>query len=476
MWLEKIGIYGMKNLENAILAGLVTGDPVLLIGTHGTAKTLLCRKLAEALDLNFFAYDASKALFEDLIGFPNPETISKGKVEYVPTSISIWDKEFILIDEISRARAEMQNKWLEIIRGRQVMGLKAEKLKYIFAAMNPPTYSGANPLDEALAGRFAFIIKVPKADEMKADDIKKIINNKTKEDGPNLKNNYEKSLNEEEKIEFLNFLENAKEKYTEISDKLNGKIDDYLTRFLFLGKSKGVTLDSRRLNMIKRNILAYLSVFLIQNKEYEGKELKEFDEKIFEAVNFSMPFEASNIEMSNSYLKFIHEISMDSIKCTVKNDFLNIKNIENTKKITQSTIDKNYQFIKLEITKLIGEIKSKNNIEKKPDFMNILKILVKRICAGEIKFDTNDTERLLEVYKSMYDMSCGRKYKFSGLHYFSVMVKEGIILNNDEDAGDYKVIMNIIRDPDKDDTKMEELKEKLIIYKNYKRSVNKNVN
>ena len=126
MFFEKIGIYGMQKIEKAVLAGLITGDPVLFIGSHGTAKTTLCRRLAEALGLKFFAYDASKALFEDMIGFPNPDSISRGEIEYVPTKLSIWDKEFILIDEISRARAEMQNKWLEIVRGRQVMGMKAK--------------------------------------------------------------------------------------------------------------------------------------------------------------------------------------------------------------------------------------------------------------------------------------------------------------------------------------------------------------
>jgi MoxR-like ATPase len=65
-------------------------------------------------------YDASKALFEDMIGFPDPSSIASGEIKYVPTKLSLWDKEFILVDEISRARAEMQNKWLEVIRGRNL--------------------------------------------------------------------------------------------------------------------------------------------------------------------------------------------------------------------------------------------------------------------------------------------------------------------------------------------------------------------
>lgn len=129
--LEKLGIYGMSGIEDMVLAGFVTGDPVLLVGTHGTAKTLLYLQLAEAMGLKFWAYDASKALFEDVIGFPNPYEIKEGRIGYVSTPMSVWDKEFILIDEISRANYQLQAKWLELIRARTIMGQRAGSIKYI---------------------------------------------------------------------------------------------------------------------------------------------------------------------------------------------------------------------------------------------------------------------------------------------------------------------------------------------------------
>ncbi|MDI6642277.1 MAG: MoxR family ATPase, partial [Elusimicrobiota bacterium] len=156
--LNKLGIYGLDEIEDIIIAGLVTGDPVLLIGKHGSAKTLLVRRIAQSLGYKFIAYDASKALFDDVVGFPNPQSLCEGTVDYISTPISIWDKEFVLIDEISRATPSMQNKWLEIIRSRQLMGKPVPNLKYVFAAMNPPvSYVGSIALDVALAGRFAFI-------------------------------------------------------------------------------------------------------------------------------------------------------------------------------------------------------------------------------------------------------------------------------------------------------------------------------
>ena len=47
MILEKLGIYGWSEKdENLLLAGLLTGDPILLIGKHGTAKTHVANKIA----------------------------------------------------------------------------------------------------------------------------------------------------------------------------------------------------------------------------------------------------------------------------------------------------------------------------------------------------------------------------------------------------------------------------------------------
>ncbi|HUU28496.1 MAG TPA: ankyrin repeat domain-containing protein [archaeon] len=52
MILERLGIYVWNERdENLLLAGILTGDPLLLIGTHGAAKTHLATKFAGALTL-----------------------------------------------------------------------------------------------------------------------------------------------------------------------------------------------------------------------------------------------------------------------------------------------------------------------------------------------------------------------------------------------------------------------------------------
>jgi MoxR-like ATPase len=86
MLLQQLGVFGWKELdENLLWASLLTGDPLLLIGNHGCAKTHAANKVAEALGKRFVAYDASKALFDDILGYPNVEKLKQGVVEYVPS-------------------------------------------------------------------------------------------------------------------------------------------------------------------------------------------------------------------------------------------------------------------------------------------------------------------------------------------------------------------------------------------------------
>ncbi len=73
MLLSKLGIFGWKEAdENLVLASLLTGDPLLLVGNHGCAKTHVANKVAQALGRRFLVYDASKAMFEDVLGPGDP--------------------------------------------------------------------------------------------------------------------------------------------------------------------------------------------------------------------------------------------------------------------------------------------------------------------------------------------------------------------------------------------------------------------
>jgi MoxR-like ATPase len=163
---DQLGVVGFSSIEAPLLAALATDSPLLLIGPHGTAKSLLLNKIAEALDLSFRHYNASLLNFDDLVGFPLPS--ADGTLQYVKTPAAIWGAGAVIFDEISRCRPDIQNKLFPIIHERKVQGLPLVGLQYRWAAMNPPDrdeddsgYLGSEPLDTALADRFPFVIDMP---------------------------------------------------------------------------------------------------------------------------------------------------------------------------------------------------------------------------------------------------------------------------------------------------------------------------
>ena len=86
MLLAKPSIYGWNEQdENRVVASLLTGDPLPVIGNHGCAKTHVANKVAEVLGKKFLVYDASKAMFADVLGYPNVEELKEGVVVLVPT-------------------------------------------------------------------------------------------------------------------------------------------------------------------------------------------------------------------------------------------------------------------------------------------------------------------------------------------------------------------------------------------------------
>jgi MoxR-like ATPase len=166
---HRLGVYGFDQVEPLIIAALVSQDPVLLIGKAGTGKTFLLNSISEAMLLEHRHYNASLISFDDLVGFPFPSSDGKS-ITFLPTPATIWEAESVLVDELSRCKPETQNKFFSIIHERKVQGLEITKLRYRWAAMNPfkfqggdadDNYEGSQPLDQALADRFAFIIEVP---------------------------------------------------------------------------------------------------------------------------------------------------------------------------------------------------------------------------------------------------------------------------------------------------------------------------
>lgn len=166
--LARLGVVGLDGLEPVVVAALITAEPLLLIGPHGTGKSYLLERLAVALGLQWRHYNAALVNYDDLVGYPLPD--GKGGLEFVRTPATVWDAEAVFLDEISRCRPDLQNKLFPIIHERRVQGIGLEHLVYRWSAMNPPvrdeddpemSYKGSEALDPALADRFAFVVAMP---------------------------------------------------------------------------------------------------------------------------------------------------------------------------------------------------------------------------------------------------------------------------------------------------------------------------
>lgn len=164
-YLNRIGVYGYGEVEAVVLAAAISGDPLLLIGQSGTGKTYLLNSLSEVLGLSHRHYNASLISFDDLVGFPMPDPEGR-EVRYLETPATIWGAESVLVDEINRCRPEHQNRLFSVVHERRLQGVPLEGLRYRWAAMNPvddvhgEVYGGCEPLDPALADRFAYVVTV----------------------------------------------------------------------------------------------------------------------------------------------------------------------------------------------------------------------------------------------------------------------------------------------------------------------------
>jgi MoxR-like ATPase len=177
--LRPLGIVGYDDLEPVLLAALATEEPLLLVSDHGAAKTLLLVRLAAALGVELRHYNASLLQFDDLVGFPIPD--ERGGIRYAAGPGAIWDAGAVFFDEIGRCRPETANKLFPIVHERRVQGVPLERLRFRWAATNPPAealdgdrlddpYEGVEALDAALADRFSYVVRIPRFADLSDED------------------------------------------------------------------------------------------------------------------------------------------------------------------------------------------------------------------------------------------------------------------------------------------------------------------
>ena len=275
--LASLGIIGAKPIEPVVLAALITAEPLLLIGPHGTGKSFLLNRVADALGLASRHYNASLLNFDDLVGYPLPN--AAGGLDYVRTPCAIWGAQVVFFDEISRCRADMQNKLFPIVHERRVQGIELTELIYRWAAMNPPRtedddsgiYSGSEPLDIALADRFAFVVEMPAWGSFGAEDQEAVIRADAAPVVP------------ENRAHFAATLERGRSLWVAIRSGLHEQLAPYVRILVVLLARAGIELSPRRAGMLLRNIAAVHAATLA------CKDLAKLQDSALAAVLNSLP-------------------------------------------------------------------------------------------------------------------------------------------------------------------------------------------
>ena len=183
IFFRDLGIYGWSEIEPIILSAIVADKSVLLIGDHGCNKTESCEVISKAIlgqKSEFRHYEVPHLNFDDLLGYTDPKSLSKGELKFIPTPISIWGAKAALFDEINKVNPFVQGKLHEVIRTKKIMGLQTD-LKICLSAINPPVKYQVAFMDIPLASRFC-CVQVPSYSDFN-DTIKGEILNKGKANG-----------------------------------------------------------------------------------------------------------------------------------------------------------------------------------------------------------------------------------------------------------------------------------------------------
>jgi MoxR-like ATPase len=154
-------VVGQEGTLSGLVAALLVNGHVLLEGVPGTAKTLLVKAVAAALDLEFRRVQFTPDLMpSDVIG----------QVIFEPKEGSFRFREgpvftnLLLADEINRTPPKTQAALLESMEERQVsiegVAHPLPQPFIVVATQNPVEYEGTYPLPEAQLDRFLFKLQI----------------------------------------------------------------------------------------------------------------------------------------------------------------------------------------------------------------------------------------------------------------------------------------------------------------------------
>ncbi len=164
---EQIGrrIIGQKQIVDDLVAALLAGGHVLLVGVPGLAKTLLVQTVSQALDLTFSRVQFTPDLMpSDITGtelLEEDHATGRRVFKFVKGPIFA---NVVLADEINRAPPKTQAALLQAMQEHAVTAAgQTHRLPepfFVLATQNPIEQEGTYPLPEAQLDRFMLMLKV----------------------------------------------------------------------------------------------------------------------------------------------------------------------------------------------------------------------------------------------------------------------------------------------------------------------------
>ncbi|HLV25656.1 MAG TPA: MoxR family ATPase [Gemmatimonadales bacterium] len=164
---EQIGrrIIGQHEVVDNLLAALLAGGHVLLVGVPGLAKTLLVQTVSEALDLSFSRVQFTPDLMpSDITGTELlEEEHATGRRVFKFARGPIF-AHVVLADEINRAPPKTQAALLQAMQEHAVTAAgqtyRLPEPFFVLATQNPIEQEGTYQLPEAQLDRFMFELRV----------------------------------------------------------------------------------------------------------------------------------------------------------------------------------------------------------------------------------------------------------------------------------------------------------------------------
>jgi MoxR-like ATPase len=158
-------IVGQHDIVDNLVAAILAGGHVLLVGVPGLAKTLLIQTLSQALDLQFSRVQFTPDLMpSDITGTELlEEDHGTGKRVFQFQKGPVFAN-IVLADEINRAPPKTQAALLEAMQEHRVTAAgKTYQLPepfFVLATQNPIEHDGTYSLPEAQLDRFMYELKV----------------------------------------------------------------------------------------------------------------------------------------------------------------------------------------------------------------------------------------------------------------------------------------------------------------------------